>query len=538
MKKCLLPIAILLGMVAAGRAQSPRKLLIQDFTGWLCIPCAQYFPTFRAAIVNPKYASNVAIMAYHTNWSGCGDIMTNDASSFLFNKDHILSIPQYRLNGALLGNYTDGYTGTIDSYLDSITRAPSPITITLQLTRAHGSLHIQGDVSSIATLRGKTLRTEIGENLHSYAHAGSNGEHNFYWICRTVLPDTNGIAIDLAAGGAKAYSFDYAIPNTMTDSALYALTYVADDATGEILQCEVVNPLPLIVDSLPSVIATPSSIANTSITLRNPNAEAAWVTVYADSASVDYNKGWSLVSCPTVSIPVGGSVTIPLSLHASSTAYMGAFPLKIVTSFSELPAQIQSEEMTVSTKTEFGVFTLNDYYVDTGFVYYRDALESIAPSEAATGLLYTMQENSNEPIQFKPAEIPPENFPISVVRLQTYENVWSWPGIRWDSLVARSLEAGKGVLVVGLAGIYTSFGFGTSSALKEMRVRDTLVIHPGIRAVHGIDMDPIGDNISASVMPWDFASTNEITILPGSKAIPILYDSVQAGKRDLLRLPF
>jgi hypothetical protein len=67
------------------------------------------------------------------------------------------------------------------------------------------------------------------------ASAGNNGEKDFYYLARKMLPDATGTILNMEAGETQSFSFNFNVDPSFTDD-LYAVAFIQDDATKEILQ--------------------------------------------------------------------------------------------------------------------------------------------------------------------------------------------------------------------------------------------------------------------------------------------------------------
>ena len=526
MKRTLVLVLMVLAVASMALAQSPRKVLIQDFTGWSCIPCAQHFPVLRHYLADPQYASTVAVLSYHTDWQGYLDIMgmTNPACDFWFNRYAINMMPKYYFNGVPLSFNGEADTVAIQAYMDKLSGAISPITLTLATTRTKGHLHIHEEISTIQSLHGKMLRTEVGENYHYYAKTGLNGEHDFYWIARAMLPDTNSVALDLDSGIVKQFDLDYVIPDFVTDSALYAVAFVQNDTTHEVLQSATTNSMQLRAAQIPTFVMARQGSAQKSLELLNPNPTRANVTIDPDSNDDHFDPHWTVVCPRPFSIPANSSIAVPLTIQSPSYTSTGRVAFSIKTSFDALPPQTQIGRVNVRTDANSAFYrVVEDYYLG------RDAsneffLRNLSRFPQCDHLLsFSYPESRDTAMEF-----PPQDFPVSVMCVDdgidcAYTNV--------DSSVSRIIAAGGRMLLMAPVENTGNIASMHSAPLVQLGVADTAAARCNQMEVVGLPGD-IADGIDVTMSPR-FTATgviDEFRIAPGSLAKPILFDKTYEGQ--------
>jgi hypothetical protein len=224
-------------------AQSIRKVLIEEATNASCGPCASQNPSFQQWIL--RHIDRVIPVVYHAWWPGAKDPMY--LYDTIMNQTRIKyygisGVPSGRVAGKIApptGSWYPGAVGDIDALSVELSRQLfySPITITLTMQHNNGAGTVHVDVSSIAKFSDKKLRIVICEEAHHYDNAGNNGEKEFPFLARRMLPDANGTSISLDAGESKSFDFDFAVDPSCADD-LYAVAFIQDDITQEVLQAE------------------------------------------------------------------------------------------------------------------------------------------------------------------------------------------------------------------------------------------------------------------------------------------------------------
>jgi hypothetical protein len=229
-------------------AQSLRKVMIEEGTNASCPPCAAQNPLFEPWI--ERNIDRVIPVMYHASWPGPNDPM------YLYNT----GLSQTRINyygiqnigvpcGVMAGQFVTptgtnykGSVGDTAAWTAGLAKQImyTPITITITLNDTNGTGSVKVLVTSTADVTTKKLRIVICEQHHHYDAAGSNGEKEFYYIAKRMVPDNNGVDIALAAYETKSYEYSYSIDPQFADG-IYAVAYIQDDATKFILQAEATN---------------------------------------------------------------------------------------------------------------------------------------------------------------------------------------------------------------------------------------------------------------------------------------------------------
>ncbi|MEJ5286506.1 MAG: hypothetical protein CH6_2111 [Candidatus Kapaibacterium sp.] len=228
-------------------ADSPRKVLIEEATNTSCGPCAAQNPSFQAFIRNNF--SDVIPLIYHAWWPGGNDPMylentaMNTARIKYYGIDQ-QGVPEVRVNGKMAlpptGNWYEGAAGdtvAIKNEVDKYRGTTSPITLQVAETRSGSQCTVNVTINTSQSLVGKKLRVAVVEYYISYpTPPGTNGEKEFFWVARTMLPDANGTTLNLNAGSNQTYTFNYSIKSSWKASQIYVVAFIQDDQTQEVLQ--------------------------------------------------------------------------------------------------------------------------------------------------------------------------------------------------------------------------------------------------------------------------------------------------------------
>ncbi len=235
--------------VADINAQYLRKVLVEEATNASCGPCASQNPSFKAWL--SKNSDRVVPIIYHAWWPGSSDPMylyDTDMNRTRIQYYEISGVPSGRVAGKIATPTGTWYAGAVGdtAALTNILKNESfysPINIKIELNHNNGSGSVKVEITSTAKFENKKLRIAICEQHHYYANAGSNGEKDFYYLARRMLPDANGTDITLNAGETKNFEFSFIVNPDFSDD-LYAVAFVQDDLSKEVFQTETTLDMP------------------------------------------------------------------------------------------------------------------------------------------------------------------------------------------------------------------------------------------------------------------------------------------------------
>lgn len=237
-------VAVALVIPAVLPAQSPRMVLVEEATNASCGPCAAQNPFFEYYLGLPHNEAKIIPIVYHANFPGI-DVM-NAANPVMHDARRsyyaINGVPTVTVNGKIPtpsgASYAGAPSDTVAIARDAnlVAGTMSPITITVTEARAGDNVDVTVDVASTEALSGKMLRVAVVERHHYYTNAGNNGEKDFHYVARQMLPDHNGFTLDLNAGETKSFSGSYSIDASWNSDEIYVVAFVQDDATKQVLQ--------------------------------------------------------------------------------------------------------------------------------------------------------------------------------------------------------------------------------------------------------------------------------------------------------------
>jgi Outer membrane protein Omp28/Secretion system C-terminal sorting domain len=241
MKK-LIVFLYLIAFVAqpsASVAQYKQVPLVEDFTSWGCAPCADVPPYLDPFLSSRPW---IAAVAYHYNVGQPLDTMYMEYRYPQWKRLRyydIYGIPAAEFNGHEFSPFD---TALMSHWIDSMKDLTTPVDLTLTESRESSVLHVHLRLHTARALVGARVMVEVAEEQHHYDSAGTNGEHDFSRVLRTMLPDSNGTQLALNVGDSLDLNWDYLIPEYCIANRLYTIAFVQDDSSRNVLQAATTYP--------------------------------------------------------------------------------------------------------------------------------------------------------------------------------------------------------------------------------------------------------------------------------------------------------
>lgn len=239
---------LIAGSTAIGAyAQSQRLVLVEEFTQASCGPCAAANPAFNT-LLNNNAAKAVSIK-YQVSWPGVDPMNAQYPSgvSSRVNYYGLNSVPYAILDGeAVTGSSYTGYPGNCtQAKIDAAYAVPSPFTVDVShyLNAANDSIFITATITATQSytgvnyIRGHLVMVE--KHIDFSSPPGSNGETDFYGVCRRMYPTQAGTPLPLTwnPGDDSTIQIAAAIPSYIYNiNEIAIVCFVQDNGTKEVLQ--------------------------------------------------------------------------------------------------------------------------------------------------------------------------------------------------------------------------------------------------------------------------------------------------------------
>jgi len=312
-------LAATLALSVAASAQSQRLVMVEEFTQASCGPCAAQNPAFNALVaLNP---TKMITIKYQTSWPGVDPMNAQNPT------DVATRVSYYNVQGVpnaiMDGNVVNGAPSAItQTNINSEYAVPSPFTIAVSHTfnSNNDSIFITATITaSQAFTSNGALKAHIVmvEQEINFANApGSNGETDFYSVCRKMYPSAAGTTLPGTWANAATQTITIAAP---VPNYIYGMNevgivcFIQQDGNKNVLQSGYSSPLLLPVDASASAVTGVPSLtcANTIspvVTLTNDgvNTLTSCDIEYQIDANTPATYNW------TGSLASGGTATINL----------------------------------------------------------------------------------------------------------------------------------------------------------------------------------------------------------------------------------
>lgn len=537
-----------------GKSDSPRKILIEEATNTSCGPCATQNPTFKQFIRN--HSDQIIPLIYHAWWPGpddpfyLEDTVMNKGRIIYYNI-HTQGVPNVRVNGKIApnsGNWYDGAaadTTAIASEMSKYTSS-SPITMTVTEERSGNSSTVNVSIQTAQSLVGKKPRVAVVEYFISYPQApGTNGEREFSWVARKMLPDYNGTTLDLGSGSSKTYTFNYNIKTNWDAQQIYIVAFIQDDQTNEVLQAaQNLKVAKVQVQATANPYLTIARNGEISYTFRvtNPNSELTRVGVRVNTGTSYIPNGWTATSNPEeVSLAPNETKDITVTVKSANKA---EFSIATFQFYPKVAFQYESANPSLYILTE-----------DTKYACYVLGGTGTASAAFAYQALLNNSKYSNDVALLPFATDILTNYPLNRFDLAVIGFNYAFRGVLGGYYVESStlypalnsmISAGKNILLTSEVDLTFAFGTQGSSTARDFYQNKLFIqnntaiprftqqgqqILLNAYQANGVSGDPISSGLTFTMnnsynpttYPYYIIYTDVITIRDANKTKSFLY---------------
>ncbi|MGB0930059.1 MAG: T9SS type A sorting domain-containing protein [Chitinophagales bacterium] len=214
-----------------------RTVLAEHFTNASCGPCAVYNPVFDA-LMNSNIA-HVAPIKYHTSWPGFDPMYQENSADVnpRVSLYGVSGVPNAVLDG---GQYAGSPANVNQGTIDFLLNIGSGIIITLDETKTGNTVNIEAEIEALVPINSSNLKVHIvavEEEVNYSSAPGSNGEKDFPYVMRKMLPNSNGTTIAaMAANTTSTVNVSYTLPNFVDANDMRTIVFVQDQTTGFVYQ--------------------------------------------------------------------------------------------------------------------------------------------------------------------------------------------------------------------------------------------------------------------------------------------------------------
>jgi hypothetical protein len=330
-------------------AQSPRLVLVEEFTGETCPPCAAANPPFNARL--DANADKVISIKYQN------DIPSAGPNYYAYNTVDVENRQTYYANtsspsGIIDGNVYLGHPNNITEVrmVDrSAVLSPFTINVTHTFSANHDSIYTVTTVVATQAVNEANLKLRISVSERDlYGYTSANGESEYSHVMRKMLPDGNGIDLPdtWTVGQTEVINQNWLIKvptSPVVDMPIWAMleviSFVQNDTGKEILQT---GHSPAVVTSdlaLVQVNAEAISCANEvapAITVEN--LEASPITSFDVEYTLDGGTPVTYAWTGNLAVDQTATATLP-----SSPLTPGSHTLNVkITNINGVPDLVSS----------------------------------------------------------------------------------------------------------------------------------------------------------------------------------------------------
>ncbi len=366
---CIVLIAVVSLNINTAKADSPRMVVVEQFTATWCGPCGMFSPPFHAEL--GTRLDKVIPIIYHA----ANDIMGNhnlpmySTRSKLYNVE---GIPHAVVNG---GTTWAGHPGNLQQALDAIdgVKEMSPYDLVVEWNRegnicdAKVTLNSSIDKSNLHLFVGLVEYHILNKDLDG-KEAAKNGETEFHWVARKLLPSDVGQVVNVVAGEEQNFTFDFNWDPVYKDGNLYVVAFLQDMSTKEILQGATsfkmaTSEITMAKNDFASKVGRATTIEKT-VTVTNPNEFACDMDL-----TTEISNEWGVtLSEDVISLEAGAKKDVTVSIATDAAAAYAevrvtATPTNVPEGYFDMESQVGFVLLTEDAKYATLSTTLSDVEV-------------------------------------------------------------------------------------------------------------------------------------------------------------------------------
>lgn len=261
------------------------KPLVEEFSSSSCSTCAP-----RNKALQPIFnelGDRISVLKYQMNFPGNGDPYYTGDGGLRKNFYNILAVPDIYLNGRK-DQGTGGTTGMRSRFMEKID-APAYFGVafdTLALD-ADTNVYIAVKVRSSVPMDGVRLQTVVIEGT-TEKNASTNGETSFHHVMLKMLPDANGVKINLIPDTVYTFRYAYDMKKTFMEEADDLKVVCFLQAGNDTVLQSAIGDVDMRIDAAPVPgVANEKAVAYASLSVY-PNPASEEVTLQAlEAATVE-----------------------------------------------------------------------------------------------------------------------------------------------------------------------------------------------------------------------------------------------------------
>ncbi len=346
--------------------------LVERFTNASCAPCAQLNNAwYNATTQNYVNSELISHLVYNVNWPGPNDPMylLNSADNMTRRTYYGVNyVPWIDINGSQISETLGAFTSAVTNGNSQF--APFNIIITqraLGETLIEVGIKIIRDPTDVTVFSNTKLRVALTEKTVSFTTPpGSNGEKDFFSICRKMLPDAGGTTFTIPAPGDSVEVILQYVPTSAFLTAvnldsIRVIAFIQNDNTKLVYQSAMQEFIPNYVATIgttsPDIIIENNGSAQFTAVLNNVGILE---DIYNITANLDGPSGWmgefttengtfTFGELDSVQVTVGDSTSISVTVNPNS--FNGAGVITLECASKNDPGVIVNATFNVVTNT-------------------------------------------------------------------------------------------------------------------------------------------------------------------------------------------
>jgi hypothetical protein len=357
-----------------------KKSLVERFTNASCAPCATlnnaWYNVTTQSLIN---SGSISHIVYNVNWPGPNDPMylLNSTDNMARRTYYGVSwVPWPIINSVYFDYETLGQTQFVNTVnAGNAEYAPFNIVIsqgTISNNLIEVGVKIIRDPNDVTTFGNVKLRVALTEKTIDFGSPpGSNGESEFYSVCRKMMPNAGGTSFTIPAPGdsimiSLQYSPTAEFLQAVNMDSMRVVAFIQDDNTKEIYQSNMHN---LNQNYMATISTTDEYHFGASSETAEYTAYVKNIGLFPDTYNITLDfegpGGWSqsfttvngtfnLGQADTVTVNPGDSTSILVSVNGNS-----------INGYGKTYAQFNSVQGTFGiTEFKFTTFGLDILVVD------------------------------------------------------------------------------------------------------------------------------------------------------------------------------
>lgn len=300
-------------------SQTQRRVLVEEFTQASCPPCFVINPPLDALLHENE--ADVVVLKYQTSWPGFDPMNQHNPGEVQARVDYynVTGVPDSYIDGGPSIYPGDINQGSIDNALTS----ESPIAMELSHTLSEDLSEIAIDlkvINAMDSIEFDATNTVvhiaiIEKELHFPTAPGNNGELEFFYVMRKMLPDANGTALENIAGGdTTELSLNVPLPDYIYNyNTVGVVAFVQNTTTKAVHQSTISDPQELegyADGGLTTNTIAPTELCNATVTPTAIVTNEGSIDITSFDISYSINGEEAAIENWTGTLAIGESVNI------------------------------------------------------------------------------------------------------------------------------------------------------------------------------------------------------------------------------------